>query len=277
MSRAFVLSFLIACSFSSPAYAEYNGLSAFASRASRFPCSRALRIVNHAKQPALAILYGTTWGGDNDYECAKRFLSPEVHGPKLLEVHFSNEVGRRNKTLGEGDFFPQDSVKAYNRRLQSMGPETLEAVTARVREIRDKFGPLCVGDCLLILSTGLEDNYAAGAYENLLAAIRLEWPYITVRSPCKGTTNLAGADLREVHTLKGKIRTACIANEDGNHGQGLTESRAFLRHYKGCCARFLWRGKHQGNTGSKSPPRHKRKLEIPATDIKQLGRLLAAQ
>jgi len=256
--------------------AEFNGLSAFSSRASRYPCTRALEIVSQSKQPALAILYGTNWGGDNDYDCAKQFLSA-VHGPKLLEIHFSNEVARRNKTLSSGDFFPQDSVKRYNQRLQAMDGTTLTAIASRVKEIREKFAPLCASDCQLMLSTGLEDNYTAEAYKNLSDAITLEWPYLIARSPCKGTKNVFPGQFKETHSRTARMRTLCIANEDGNQNPTLDKTKKFFKQHKNCYARFIWRPKHQGNYGGKFVPREKRKLKIPATDVKQLGRLLAAQ
>lgn len=257
------------------AAADFDGLSAFASTANRYPCNRALAIMKQAKHPAMAILYGTDWGNNNDYECAKRFLST-ISKPRLLQVHFSNEAGRRKRKLGVGDVFPQDSVSRLNERYEEMDQETALIVAERVKEIRFKFEPYCLEDCQLALSTGLEDNYSLLAYRNLLGVIQDNWPYLVVRNPCKGSKSKLTAHLKETHSLNSSTKQACIANEDGNQNQSKNDTKRFFRRYRSCYARFIWRAKHQGNFG-RWTPRQKRKLEIPATDVTKLGRILAAQ
>lgn len=228
----------------------------------------------------MAIVLGTRWGrtpDDYSLDCPKAFLTYFADRPHLLEIHVSNEAGRRKAgALGIGDFAPRLSVKEINRRLALGDIALLDEYRLRIDGLVSELAPYATIYSQLVLSLGLEDNYRTEAYRALKAVAEEAWPYLIVRNPCTGSKEVAPGHLKETHSTGTRFKTGmCVANEDGNYGQGTSGSRAFLRRYKGCYATFLWRGRHQGRTSPVWTPRNKRKIEIPKSDVSKLSKLMA--
>jgi hypothetical protein len=107
----------------------------------------------------------------------------------------------------------------------------------------------------------------------LLSIVRSKWPYLVVRNPnLKSQPRVA--DFKEYHVLKADLKgEPCIGNEDAV-ATTLQNTRQFLKNYKECFAVLLWRAQHQGAGRRRFTAPRKRQLEIPLSDVRDLGQLL---
>lgn len=283
-----VIAFLLLL-FTAPASAEqYRGVSSFAATHPRFPCDRFLAIYQRAAQldpdfkPAMALLWGT-FGYETS--CAKRFTELFADREHLIEIHFDNGPGRRNKRLHEGEFFPEWSERELNERLESFDFIALGGIHWRVLEILAFVQQTANRNTHVWISRQLEDNYTAGgataweAHVRTLMGLGLLPPFAIVANPHR-VKFAGGAEFYEVHGLTSSTPKDrwCIANEDGNFDQTAKRSRAFMKRFAHCQAVFLWRGAHQGvrKGGDFMPPRS-REFVISDRDIEELSALIAGR
>jgi len=256
----------------STASAQYEGFSAYAAMSPHFPCDQFLQIESHAKEPAMAVLWGTF--GD-DTTCIQRFLAKFADRPHALEIHFSDEVCRRNSNCEDGEFFPQFSVAHWSQILASANPYALQAVWDRLSDIRAVVDKYSNSNTQLVLSTGLEDDYSPQAYAILSHVLRAWWPYILIRSPNHGGA-VSPALFKESHGSGARCSgSAQIVNPDGSL-LSLSESRAFMQANRNCYIALLWNAISQGKTVNNKPvfPRKSRTFIITAADVANYGALL---
>lgn len=251
--------------------AEFYGLAALAGMHRDFPCSRYLQIVRQAERPAMVVLWRSF--GENT-SCIVRFLEAFKHRPHLLEVHLSNEVCRRNGRCYEGELFRDWSVARYNLELRNLSPEARLGVSNRIAQLRGFLGPRINKNTTLAITLGLEDNFTPITARNLLSIVRPLWPYLIIRNPNLKSAPRGDADFKEYHTFKVDLRgEPCIGNEDAV-ATTLENSKHFLSNYRECLAVLLWRAKHQGAGRRKFTAPRNRQLDIPLSDVRDLGRLL---
>lgn len=157
----FIIILLTSCSSNEGSEASYEGpylgLSAFGATSPNFPCSEYLTLLEASPKPIMATLLGTF--GDT-LTCADTFAS--LPNPRALEIHLSNEAGRRNNRLLEGEPYPDLSVENYNFFLEFSCPSEILDRASLIVERYSKYLNL-----KLYISPGLEDNFTFLAYENL--------------------------------------------------------------------------------------------------------------
>ena len=257
------------------ASAEYRGISAFAAMHPRFPCDALLATTDFAPRPAMSVLY-ETFG--LDHTCLHRFMQRYADKPHLVQIHFTNEVCRRNGNCSATDtLHPESSVRGYNRLLEQMNTQTQIQISLRLFFIRSAIDSAVNENTRIVLSAGLEDNYSSKAFENLIGQfVANGWPYEISRNRHAGGKSFRNAQFQEFHSANGKPgRMACIANEDGNYNQTPKKSRAFLSRYRKCSAVFLWREAHQGRKkGQPRKPPRDRDFIYTAADVVELGGLI---
>lgn len=296
-----LLSVILALATSSwcQAQALASGLSAFPIQSQHFQgviCQRFLRSVGHSPTPAIAILY-KTFGTNNN--CLKQFwrVSRKKNIPHLTEIHFSNEVGRRNSIHDEYDFLSEYGVSAYNRALEDMPREVEEKIRERVREIVALIEPF-KDTGTFILSTGLEDNFSIKAWQNVYRVLSEEWPYEIARSTLprylvRQVDQMPAEIYLEYHGYRSKFSYPhrCIANGDGQDVNFLEDTGVEFEHAKPAslsqvrrwidaaaikgCITFLWAGKWQGiHTDGKLTAPLKRRFRFDASDMTPIRKLL---
>jgi len=276
-----------------------SGLSAFGIQSENFQgviCQRFIRSVNHSPKPAIAILYNT-FGNNNN--CLKQFwrVSSKKNLPHLTEIHFSNEVGRRNTNHDGLDFLPEYYVSGYNKVLEEMPPHIEEKIRERAREIVALIEPF-KNTGTFILSTGLEDNYSIKAWQNIYRILSEEWPYEIARSTLprylvRQIDESPAEVILEYHGYRSKFAFPhrCIANGDGQDVNFLEDTGVEFKHAKPAslsqvrrwysaaadkgCITFLWTGKWQGITnGAKLGKPLQRRFRFDASDMAPVRKLL---
>lgn len=266
--------------FANAAHAQYVGLSAFGSGATHslearepFACNKYLAIAVRPRYPAMSILPGTF--GD-DLWCPLWFMAALSERAHLVQVHFSNESGRKKHNLGAGEFLPHLSVDAYSRALEQGDPVVAAAVVARVQGLAAFFKMFANENTAIILSLGLEDKLTSAAAAKLTALIRPHWPYGINRNPLGSTRYLAGADYFEKHGDAKCDGLISIVNQDGAV-RSLKQTRKWLAKNASCLVRLVWRPEHQGRTASGKSvyPRRARRFHISDRDVIELGDLLS--
>jgi len=258
---------LLGATGTTPAVAQYAGVSSFAATSPRFPCDAFLATADFAQRPAMAILWGTF--GD-DLTCTARFTERYKDKPHLLEIHFSNETCRRNHNCADGELFGSMSVSEYSKALERSDPAVLSAIRDRIRNIRHSAEAIRNDHTYLVLSAGLEDNYTARAFVVLAGELAKEWPYLIVRSGSKFATYP-----RESHGLGARCGgTTIVANVDGDRGSRRTEQSFLKRNAGVCLAAFLWRADHQGRPNNRWMPPNQRQFIWTAKDVSEIGAML---
>ena len=271
--RLFFLFLGCICGFTAtPVYGEgFRGGQFFAMLSPRFPCERALTIVNAARFPAVAVLWGTF--GD-DVSCVRSFMEMNRHRPHLVEIHFSNESCRRKGRCLEGEFFPKLSVPDYNHALKSGA--LIPDIDSRVMAIRRAIEPWMNDFTFLALSTGLEDNFSPGTFQAAYTQIRAAWPWTIIRSTVFRVAKIDGySGLLETHIVDLGIKAPCVFGEDGNRLSD-EQSRILLKKHKSCAAYFLWWRSWQNTEADENrfiAPRL-RSFEIRASTIRPLQQIL---
>jgi hypothetical protein len=260
----------------------YLGISAYAAMSERFPCQRLLRATYKAQRPAISILWRSF--GEST-ACIDWFLNLNQHRPHLLQIHITNEVCRRNRRCFEGEFYPRTSVQAYNRLLLQRDHRTLSDLANRVRDIVRYVDGAANHNTLVVLGTGLEDNYSflvgdvvnQDAYLTVYNVVRSEWPGLISRNPEKewaAPTVEEPAELNEVHDdYASEGYPNVIANEDAV-SDSKEDSIKFLELYKGSFAIFLWRAGQQGAGQKRWQPPRERKYKFPIREEIEMGNLL---
>lgn len=250
-----------------------------------FPCDKWMTIYEYARDrnpsflPAMAVLWGTF--GEEE-SCVKWFAYRFADRPHVIEIHFSNGPGRRNGQLAiEGEFFPEWSVKEYNRRLEQGDVIALGGIHWRMLQIEEFVGRVENRNTRWLISWELESNLSVRAAQmweahyRTLVSLGLLRDFALVANP-HSPRHFGGAEFREFHSKNGRPSGVpnCVANEDGIYDQSPSATRAFFRRYAGCAVVFAWRGEHQGRyKGSPFLPPRNREFEVD--DIEGLSELLA--
>ncbi len=228
------------------AQAQYTGLSAYAAMHPRFPCDDYLNLVSAADNPAMAIIWDSSFG--NDQTCAARFLEANQLRPHAIEIHLLNNVCFRNHSCEPGDFWQHESVKSFNQKLEQRDQVVLQSIADRLDLIRDFLEEYGNVNTQVILSTGLEDNYSSKAYAVLVKFVKERWPWLIVRSP-EGTSRERGlANFGEGHGTATCGARSQIANNDGTV-MNRAKVTSFLRRNSNCFVRFGWDAAGQGRPG----------------------------
>jgi hypothetical protein len=260
------LCLVLVLGFSSRAEAQYAGVSSFAAMHPGFPCDKWLKIEDHAKYPAMAVLWRTF--GD-DTTCIQKFLKRYEDRPNLLEIHFSNKHCRWEKK----------NCFTSNKNLAKMSPETETQVALRMFGILATVLQYAGPNTQLVLSVMLEDDLKKDSFLNLVSVLRNFWPsqWMLLRVPSTGDRVSAKQfpGPFEYHSNGGHPTKGCFANEDGtiNSYEG---TRKFFTRYKPCQAIFAWRSEHQGyRSGSQHNVNpKKRRFNISDEDARELGKIL---
>lgn len=300
VTKGITAAFLGLFVFSQTVHAErIIGLSAFGIQSPNFqgaPCNRFREILREANRPAIAMLFDT-FGKDNS--CLKAFLDESIQAGKkpIVQVHFSNEAGRRNDFLDEFDFQADLNKSEYNKLLEKMSPMTKKIIAQRVQSILKLFEPY-EGNVELLLSTGLEDNFSDKAWSNLYQEIRAEWPFEIVRNRVRRSKSWEPPQgvWEEAHRYKAVVRenTKCVLNGDGqdlkflpNSGMtfmGLAPSGVqrtlnwIERGVENDCIMFMWAAKWQGYFKGKQVPKPlQRKFKVDAKDVEIMRSFVSGQ
>lgn len=264
-------------------------VSAFAAQAfNNAQCSQFLRVFNNVHTPCTAILWKTFTISKNNL-CTQRFLSRFKGKPHILQIHFSNEAGRRNRRLSKYEHLPGISVNEYNRRLGRGHGRTVRAIQKNAKEIQEFILQYRNINSRILISTGLEDNYSTEAFKTILRTIK---PIIKdvefIRNPVgEHEKYYNGADFIELHGMQPHIRSIgqCIQNLDGisiKFSDGLPNTQEILlsavpdyikRGQALSCLTFLWWKEPQGITSIFTEPR-KRKFLLEAVKINLTNNLI---
>ncbi len=272
------------------------GLSAFGIQSPHFqqaPCKRMTKIAMRQDTPAVAILF-ESFGKNN--VCLYRFWDASYYLGKrhITQIHFTNEVGRRNNFMGKYGFQSQYNVREYNDLLESMPRWLEDKLRQRVRNILELIHYYSHTGTF-ILGAGLEDNYSQKAFNNLYRVLKSEWPYLISRNPVVESSSTVNALPREVlmeyhHYTNKNIRQPCILNGDGQdiagdpgsriHMSGLSAaSDRSLKNWmyqgkKNGCVKFLWTAKWQGLHTNNTPLPHARKFKWDKKDVRRTSQLM---
>lgn len=273
--RLWLLAVVTVLSSAQPAFSQFVGVSAFAALHPNYPCDALLAATDHAEHPAISVLHGTF---GEDYSCIAKFAARNSYRPHLIQVHFSDETCRRNNNCFDGAFFGDISVSEYSRELENPGSHLYIWVGHRITTIRAAVEALGNPNTILLLSTGLEDNYTQLAYRNLSGFLSLFWPYLINRNPLKYATPAPYTPYVERHGSGVRFGVPYgIVNEDGSYGLSEKSSRAFLKRNEGALLRLLWRPEHQGRPDSGKFPGNpkERTFQFSSEDVSMFARLFS--
>lgn len=258
-----------------------NGISAMQIMSGHWhtaQCENLIASLKTLQDPAIAILQ-TSFGKSTF--CLRKIGESFRNQDITLQIHFSNEVCRRNRNCTNLDHLYKDSVVKYNRALERSGliPSVqVNRLLLRARALTKIFGD--EPEHRFILSMGLESNYTKKAALNLYGQMRKNWSYEISYNPSKKSySNRINGTLHELHGYKSVSVGAhnCIANGDGSsidgfdkywRGQSATvqEARGWAREND--CIHLLWIGRWQGFLGERRfiEP-HRRRFEFNSEDI----------
>lgn len=260
----------------------WMGISAYAAMSERYPCQRLMRASYRSKHPAISVLWRSF--GEST-ACMEWFMNLNRHRPHLLQIHITNEVCRRNRRCFDGEFLPQLSVAALNQRLLSRDAAVLSLLAERVRSIVRFIARAANSNTVVVLGTGLEDNFSflvgdvvnQDAYLAVYDTVRSEWPGLISRNAEKewsAPTIEEPAELNEVHDdYASEGFPNVIANEDAVSANK-DDSIKFIEIYNGSFAIFLWRAGQQGAGQRKWQPPRKRQYKFPIREEVEFGKLL---
>lgn len=242
-------------------------------------CNQALQVFNNVHTPCMAILWKTFTLKQNNL-CAQRFLSKFKDRPHILEIHFSNEAGRRNRRLSRYEFAPSLSVNEYNSRLGRRHRGTLRSVQSNAKAIKKFIQNESNENSKILVSTGLEDNFTVKAFKTIVSELRkvLGQGILIVRNPVGHHEKYYnGADFIELHGVHPQIESKgrCIQNLDGisikfSPGEPdkqeilLSALPAFIERGQALsCLTFLWWKEPQGIGAIFKHPRARKFLLEP--------------
>lgn len=269
----------------------YIGLSAFAAMNRDFPCGRYLQTMQDVNKPAMSILWGT-FGSDKG--CMTRFLQQNINRPHLLQIHLSNQTcydaleesrGNRARQCARGELIPYDSndtsthitSRRFNEKIVAGDRDLIGRIEQRLTNIKTWVDNSRNANTMVVITTGLEDNYNRGAYRRIVelmkaAGLTTENGYRLARNPESPEYKpFQGVDYLELHP--GSVSNLgrfprwdsgnrpvakpgkCIANLDGvstpraegvNNTISVNQSEDFVRRHQDCFAVFLWNAPLQG-------------------------------
>ena len=225
-------------------------------------CNEFLRVYDGIKHPGLAFLWKSF---DKRNACVSEFLHRYRDKPHLLEIHFSNEAGRRNRRLARYEFLSGYSVDEYNHALVRRKSTVVRAIQRQALAISTFVLTQMGAKGRVLLTTGLEDNFTDAAYRSLHPILRRELPPIFKigRNPNGSNATRFDYSLSDFIELHGSNpyfgSNRCLANLDGTdigfrdgrrHLPGgilLSEVPAYIRRFRGQhCDVFLWWSEPQG-------------------------------
>ncbi len=273
LCRSLFLAFCLACS---PVYAlpTFKGMTVLAAMHPKFPCDALLQSLSTARVPAIQVLYGSF---GSDVRCLARFTHRFRSRTHVIEMHYSNEAGRRHAgRLTRLDLFPKESVRKYNSRLSHMSEETMLVIASRAIDIAELFSAISTSKTRVIVSTGLEDNYDSRAYKNIYSVIKSKLPsgFELARSPV-GHNSIVTAhnSFLETHVVRPTLKGRCIASLDGETGFSLPTFFRFMRHNP-CRGVFAWFPHWQGIDGGPFKTPIKRNFVITKSDVSLMRNVL---
>lgn len=232
------------------------GVSYFAMQAKSFPCEEALSVFRGVEVPATAVLWGT-FGSERT--CLKKYL--KLGQRRILEIHPTNEAGRRNRRSQIGDLLPGYTVEQLNRALERGSRTVILAFKRRVSRIDSFLKRYADYTTEAILSTGLEDNYTEKAFRRVLGIVK-QYGYAVARSKV-GHSRSDGVDFNEYHGVLTSAPAPCIFNFDGtdirtdlgrwgySNSVSLSRAKELLRKARKCRVAFLWEASAQGIEGER--------------------------
>lgn len=244
----------------------YLGIAAFASMNANYPCREALRIVRESPRPAFVVLWGTF---GKEKSCIERYLKQNRRREHLLQIHLTNEAGRRNSRLRSGELYPRASVRRYNRLLEK---GRANRTYARIRRITRFVETVKREKTKLVLSLGLEDNFTKRARVKLLEKAQEIWPYSLAFNPvgdnCMGVPSGARC---ESHSLRPRFKGhPCSWSNDGKDILEI-DLREQLERVKNCDIIYLWDAGSQGIKNGFIDPK-KREFKFDARAKRELKR-----
>lgn len=243
-------------------------------------CNDSLQVFNNVHTPCMAILWETFTLEQNNF-CAQRFLRRFKNKAHILEIHFSNEAGRRNRRLASYEFAASLSTEQYNRNLERRRRGTVKLIQKNAKEIKHFIDKYSNANSEIFVSTGLEDNFTTKAFKVVLETIKPILQNVKyVRNPVGDHEKYYnGADFIELHGVFPQIKASsfgrCLVNLDGISIQfhdGAVQSGeipiqdvpSFIERYQSLgCIPMLWWKEPQGISGAFKFPRSRTFLIEP--------------
>jgi hypothetical protein len=265
------------------------GISAFQILSKHWTVSQCRTLVNYLKNtdsPATSILWGSF---GSDLSCLNHIIKISKRSPKhwWVQIHLSNEAGRRNKRLTNLDLLPELSVLEYNRALEEKNENVIRAIIKQIKEIRkitDKNQHITWN-----LSLGLESNFTRKAAKKIYKIVQFNWPYdISYSSIFNDKLNGAVRELHGYGSTK-KLGGNCIRNGDGtsiinleSNGVGRNYSVHEIRKwYNKCresaCVCLFWANRWQGILSKKFIRPDRRNFIFRDEDINLVNRIIGGQ
>lgn len=193
----------------------YKGHSLFAIQHKKFPYKKACEIFEVIDRPILSFLWGTF---GKSRKGLLYWYEKNRHKPHAIQIHLSNEAGRRNNRLYLGELFKRWSVARYNQELEKGSKRATKGLTRRILKIK-LFTEKYFTDrrTYIVLSTGLESQFTDKAHQRIKRIISEVWPEVCICRNNVGNFFLDGAEFSEAHgiTLVGDGGKHQIANLDG--------------------------------------------------------------
>lgn len=233
-------------------------------------CNAALKVFEGIENPAIAILWGTFTTRNL---CLQEFLARYAEKQKHVEIHFSNEAGRKQGRLRAGE-------------LKTLSKKNIARRTEKIASFIEKYGPVKTS---WYVSLGLEDYYARKTVKRICRSFRARMP-IYVNYVRNGVVDsyLGCAQFIELHRYDAKIPRGkpCIFNGDGhdvNFGDGrfTLEGRASIQEMssalrgarkRGCIVLAWWAGP-QG-IGRRFVEPRRRRFRIYSSHVSTVNKIL---
>jgi hypothetical protein len=273
-----------------PVCVSYYAAEAFTPK----QCTAALKVFDGVQFPCMAVLWGT-FGTVDNHGCTARFLEKFKDRPHQLEIHFSNESGRRRRRLFDGELLPRLSVAAYNRRLVIGETTVFTAVRKRARSIAHFLAQSANANSDVLISTGLEDDMHNDSWRVVLALLKENIPSVRFIRNREGETqsgvDFNGAQFVELHSARVPVGPenlgACIVTNDGEtiafgkkspgddrRRLSLSSMDLFIPRNLGSCLIYLWWCQAQGNCEGVSTPPRRRSFVVDSASVRTINRVL---
>lgn len=236
-------------------------------------CTKALSVYEGVRRHSLAVL-DTSFG--RDMSCINRWsLLP---GASHLEIHLTNEAGRRNRRLANYEAFHWLSKKRYMLLLERGHKGLLSRVANKAKGVSGRFGAVCKRVTCSV-SLGLESDLSKKAARTLSKSIRphISWALVDNPQTRRGFIGLNSAHYFEQHGDKinppRRTQGRCIANLDGTELplDKWPQWIANVRKYR--CMPLLWWGDAQGVAKKFVEPR-KRRFKLDKEKLKEINAIL---
>lgn len=250
--------------------------------------AKAFHVFRGTERPAISIL----WRSFNSKRpiCLKTFIRKYRHRNPIIEIHATNEAGRRNNRLAKYEYLASLSVNELNRRIETRDKRTLSKYSILIQNILNAVAPI-LGQAEVIISTGLEDNYTHKAAKIITKYFRERLPddIKVVRNPVSHNKGKYFADYIELHGMYPEYakRDPCISSLDGTDidyddggradksGISLSQVRGYIkREAKRGCYVFLWWQEQQGITHNGFVEPRSRSFSIDSEVINVIRKLM---